>query len=70
MTHSIIKDLSNSYTTKKYDASKRISEENIEIIKEAIRLSASSINSQPDAEDFNYVLPKSRLATEDVFTVV
>ena len=47
MTHSIIKDLSNRYTTKKYDASKRISEENIEIIKEAIRLSASSINSQP-----------------------
>ncbi|WP_375749932.1 nitroreductase family protein [Vibrio sp. HN007] len=35
------------YTTKKYDANKRISEDNLAIIKEAIRLSASSINSQP-----------------------
>ncbi|WED23373.1 nitroreductase family protein [Vibrio sp. JC009] len=47
MTHSIIQDLTKRYTTKKYDASKRISEEDISIIKEAIRLSASSINSQP-----------------------
>lgn len=47
MTHSIIKDLSARYTTKQYDPSKRISAKNIEIIKEAIRLSASSINSQP-----------------------
>ncbi|RLV61469.1 NAD(P)H-dependent oxidoreductase [Parashewanella curva] len=47
MTHPIIKDLNNRYTAKKYDASKRISAEHINVIKEAIRLSASSINSQP-----------------------
>ncbi len=45
--HDIIKDLHHRYTVKKYDPSKRISSEKIEIIKEAIRLSASSINSQP-----------------------
>lgn len=43
----IIKDLNNRYTTKVYDANKRISPESIQIIKEAIRLSASSINAQP-----------------------
>ncbi len=47
MTHPVIRDLSARYTTKKYDASKRISAEDIEVIKEALRLSASSINSQP-----------------------
>lgn len=47
MSHAIIEDLNSRYTTKKYDANKRISSENIEIIKEALRLSASSINSQP-----------------------
>ncbi|PAU40059.1 NAD(P)H-dependent oxidoreductase [Vibrio coralliilyticus] len=47
MTHPIIKDLNTRYTAKKYDASKLISAEDMEVIKEAIRLSASSINSQP-----------------------
>ncbi|NOI74447.1 NAD(P)H-dependent oxidoreductase [Vibrio coralliilyticus] len=47
MTHPIIKDLNTRYTAKKYDANKRISAEDMEVIKEAIRLSASSINSQP-----------------------
>ncbi len=47
MTHQIIKDLNHRYTTKKYDATKRISTEDIEIIKEALRLSPSSVNSQP-----------------------
>ncbi|WP_245959163.1 nitroreductase family protein [Marinomonas pollencensis] len=47
MTHQIIQDLNSRYTAKKYDADKRISPENLEVIKEAIRLSASSINSQP-----------------------
>ncbi|MDU0354455.1 nitroreductase family protein [Paraglaciecola aquimarina] len=47
MSHQIIKDLSTRYTAKKYDASKRISAEDIDVIKQAIRLSASSINSQP-----------------------
>ncbi|WP_114784779.1 nitroreductase family protein [Vibrio tetraodonis] len=47
MAHPIIADLNKRYTTKKYDASKRISAEDMQIIKEALRLSASSINSQP-----------------------
>ncbi|MCL9777559.1 nitroreductase family protein [Vibrio methylphosphonaticus] len=47
MTHQIIKDLTSRYTAKKYDATKRISAEDMDVIKEALRLSASSINSQP-----------------------
>ncbi len=47
MTHPIIKDLNTRYTAKKYDAEKRISAEDMDVIKEALRLSASSINSQP-----------------------
>lgn len=47
MTHPIIKDLNSRYTAKKYDAAKRISDEDLAVIKEALRLSASSINSQP-----------------------
>ncbi|GAB3483946.1 nitroreductase family protein [Marinomonas epiphytica] len=47
MSHQIITDLNSRYTAKKYDADKRISNEDIAVIKEAIRLSASSINSQP-----------------------
>lgn len=47
MSHQIIADLNSRYTAKKYDATKRISSEDMEILKEAIRLSASSINSQP-----------------------
>lgn len=35
------------YTTKKYDPSKKISAEKIEQLKEILRLSPSSINSQP-----------------------
>lgn len=47
MQHQIITDLNTRYTSKKYDASKRISDEDMDVIKEALRLSASSINSQP-----------------------
>lgn len=47
MTHAIITDLENRYTAKRYDASKRISSEDLAVIYEATRLSASSINSQP-----------------------
>jgi nitroreductase/dihydropteridine reductase len=47
MTHPIIKDLNTRYTAKKYDAEKRISADDMAVIKEALRLSASSINSQP-----------------------
>jgi len=47
MTHQIIKDLNSRYTAKKYDASKRVSAADMDVLKEALRLSASSINSQP-----------------------
>ncbi len=47
MSHQIIKDLNKRYTTKKYDQEKIISQEDMMVIKEALRLSASSINSQP-----------------------
>lgn len=47
MTHPIIEDLNRRYTTKKYDATKRISAGDMAIIKEALRMSPSSVNSQP-----------------------
>lgn len=47
MEHPIIADLKHRYTCKRYDATKKISPENIAVMKEALRLSASSINSQP-----------------------
>ncbi|UJF17357.1 nitroreductase family protein [Vibrio sp. SS-MA-C1-2] len=47
MNNQILTDLNHRYTTKHYDDSKKIPIEIIEIIKEAIRLSASSINCQP-----------------------
>ena len=47
MSHQIIKDLNNRYTAKQYDSAKRISAEDMDVLKEALRLSASSINAQP-----------------------
>jgi len=45
--HPIIKDLKNRYTCKKYDPGKKVSQADLEVLHEAIRLCASSINSQP-----------------------
>lgn len=47
MTHPIIKDLESRYTAKSYDSSKKVSQEDMKVLMDAIRLSASSINSQP-----------------------
>ncbi|MCG9732042.1 nitroreductase family protein [Shewanella sp. Isolate13] len=47
MTHPIIADLESRYTTKRYDASKRIPQADLDVIYQAMSLSASSINSQP-----------------------
>ncbi len=47
MTHPIIADLNWRCTTKKYDTSRKVSAEDLDVLLEAIRLSASSINSQP-----------------------
>ena len=43
----VISDLNNRYTAKKYDYSKKVSDENLATILEALRLTPSSINSQP-----------------------
>lgn len=47
MTHPIIESLLWRHTTKKYDATKKIPQEDLEVLFEAMRLSPSSINSQP-----------------------
>ncbi|HCM48849.1 MAG TPA: NAD(P)H-dependent oxidoreductase [Colwellia sp.] len=47
MTHPIIEDLTSRHTVKKYDASRKIPVADLNILFEAMRLSASSINSQP-----------------------
>ena len=47
MSNPIIDDLLWRRTTKKYDADKKVSEEDLAVLFEAMRLSASSINSQP-----------------------
>ncbi len=47
MSHPVIDDLLWRKTTKKYDSSKKVSEQDLAILFEAMRLSPSSINSQP-----------------------
>jgi nitroreductase/dihydropteridine reductase len=47
MNHPIIEDLQWRHTAKKYDPTKRIPAPDLEIFFEALRLSPSSINSQP-----------------------
>ena len=47
MNHPIIETLLWRHSTKKYDASRQISQEDLDVLFEAMRLSPSSINSQP-----------------------
>lgn len=47
MSHPILEDLNRRYATKKYDATKHISPDDMAVIKEALRMSPSSVNSQP-----------------------
>lgn len=47
MNNEILTDLNWRYTTKNYDPSKKVSEADLTTLFESIRLSASSINSQP-----------------------
>lgn len=47
MQHPIIEDLEWRYTTKKYDTTRKVPQQDLDILYEAMRLSASSINSQP-----------------------
>ncbi len=47
MNNPIIEDLNWRYTTKKYDPSRKVSQADLDVLLEALRLSASSIYSQP-----------------------
>ena len=47
MNHPIIQDLLWRHTVKKYDATKKVSPQDLKVLTEAMRLTASSINSQP-----------------------
>ncbi|GGD97685.1 nitroreductase [Planktosalinus lacus] len=47
MTSSIINDLNWRYATKKFDANKKLSEEKVEILKNAFNLTATSYGLQP-----------------------
>ncbi len=47
MEHPIIKDLLWRHTSKKYDVTKKVPQKDLDVLFEAMRLSASSINSQP-----------------------
>lgn len=63
MTHPIIADLESRYTAKKYDPSKRISQEDLAVICKAMQLSASSINSQP----WKFIVIESDQAKQRMF---
>lgn len=60
MSHPIIEDLRWRHTTKKYDTNRKVSEEDLNVIFEAMRLTASSINSQP----WKFVVIESNSAKE------
>ena len=60
MVHPIIEDLLWRHTTKKYNTEKKIPQEDLDVLFEAMRLSASSINSQP----WKFVVIESREAKE------
>jgi len=56
----ILEDLRWRYTTKKYDPARKVPQEDLDVLIEAIRLSASSINSQP----WKFVLIESNEAKQ------
>ena len=60
MTHPIIEDLLWRHTAKKYDATRKVPQEDLDVLFEAMRLSASSINSQP----WKFVVIESNEARE------
>ena len=60
MNHPVIDDLLWRRTTKKYDPSRKVSEADLAVLFEALRLTASSINSQP----WNFVVIDSDAARQ------
>lgn len=63
MQNPILRDLQKRYTCKKYDPSRKVPQEKIEILLESIRLSASSINSQP----WKFILLESHEAKQRMY---
>ncbi len=63
MSHPVIDDLLWRRTTKKYDPDKKVSEQDLVVFFEALRLTASSINSQP----WKYVVIDSDEARQRMF---
>ncbi len=64
MKEQIINDLQWRYTTKKYDPEKKVSQEDLALLLEAMRLSPSSINSQP----WKFIVIESDAAKQRMFT--
>ena len=60
MTHPIIEDLLWRHSTKKYDATRKVAQKDLDVLYEAMRLSASSINSQP----WKFIVIESKAARE------
>ena len=59
----IINDLEKRYTAKKYDASKKIPQQDLDVLYQALRLSPSSINSQP----WKFIVIESDAAKQRMF---
>lgn len=60
MSHPVIEDLQWRKTTKKYDADRKVSEDDLQVLFAALRLTASSINSQP----WKFIVIESEQARE------
>lgn len=58
--HPIIVDIENRKTVKHYDPTRRVSQDKMEIIYEALRLTASSINAQP----WKFIVIESEIAKQ------
>ncbi|WP_396179168.1 NAD(P)H-dependent oxidoreductase [Flavobacterium sp.] len=65
MENTIIENLNWRYATKKFDASKKIAASDLEILKEAVRLSASSYGLQP----YQVILVENENLREQIKTV-
>ena len=59
----IINDLEKRYTAKKYDPSKKVAQQDLDILYQALRLSPSSINSQP----WKFIVIESDTAKQRTF---
>ena len=59
----IITDLEKRYTAKKYDSSKKVSQQDLDVLYQALRLSPSSINSQP----WKFIVIESDAAKQRMF---